>query len=74
MHALRSPLDDLMDLMRELALYEHKYRMHSDEFFAKYSQGKLSDDKDFVLWAGEYQVFRDYKSKFEQQWGKLHAA
>jgi len=31
--------------------------MESEEFFDRYSQGLLSDEEDFVEWAGNYQHF-----------------
>jgi hypothetical protein len=52
-----SPLDALIALTKQLNVYEIKYQMSSEDFFAKYNQGKTSDDEVFVEWAGNYQHY-----------------
>jgi len=52
-----SPLDALIALAKQLNTYEIQYQLDSAEFFTKYSQGKTSDDEDFVEWAGSYQHY-----------------
>jgi hypothetical protein len=52
-----SPLDALVDLAKQLNVYETQYQMDSAEFFTKYSQGETSDDEVFVEWAGNYQHY-----------------
>jgi hypothetical protein len=52
-----SPLDALIALTKQLNIYEIKYQMSSEDFFAKYSQGETSDDEVFVKWAGNYQHY-----------------
>lgn len=52
-----SPLDALVAIAKQLNVYEMKYQMNSEEFFAKYSQGEISDDEDFVEWSGNYQHY-----------------
>lgn len=51
-----SPLDALVAIAKQLNIYEIKYQMDSEEFFAKYNQGETPDDEDFVEWSGNYQV------------------
>lgn len=52
-----SPLDALIALVKTLRTYENQYQMESEEFFDHYSQGLLSDEEDFVEWAGNYKHF-----------------
>jgi hypothetical protein len=52
-----SPIDALVALTRALVAREQRYRMTSDEFFARYQEGKLGDSADFVEWAGDYQHY-----------------
>lgn len=52
-----SPLDALIALVKTLRTYENRYQMESEEFFDRYSQGLLSDEEDFVEWAGNYKHF-----------------
>ncbi|MEH1841048.1 MAG: hypothetical protein V7L20_20390 [Nostoc sp.] len=62
-----SPLDALIAITKQLNTYEIKYRMNSEDFFAKYSQGETSDDEVFIEWAANYQHYlalhQDIKSK-----------
>jgi len=62
-----STLDALDALLRSLAIYEQKYQMSSDEFYASYLAGKLEDTKDFVEWAGDYQHYIELKREIEKK-------
>ena len=44
----------LVQLEKILRDYESKYRMKSEEFYAKYNRGQLADDRDYVTWAGYF--------------------
>jgi len=52
-----SSLDALVAIAKQLNIYEIKYQMDSEEFFAKYTQGETSDDEDFIEWSGNYQHY-----------------
>jgi predicted Abi (CAAX) family protease len=52
-----SPLDALIALVKTLRTYENQYQMESEELYDRYSQGLLSDEEDFMEWAGNYQLF-----------------
>jgi len=52
-----SPLDGLVALLRALVAPEQRYQMSSDEFFARYQEGKRGDSADFVEWAGDSQHY-----------------
>jgi len=52
-----SPLDALVDLAKQLNVYETQYQIDSAEFFTQYSQGETSDDEVFIEWAGNYQHY-----------------
>lgn len=73
-HAKNSPLDELLELLRTLVSYEQKYQMRSEEFYGRYSRGELEDEGDFIIWAGKYQVFLNFKAELERQWAKMQAA
>lgn len=62
-----SAIDALSALSRSLVLYEQKYQMSSDEFYANYLEGKLEDSKDFVEWAGDYQHYIALKHNLEEK-------
>lgn len=54
-----SLLDAFVAVVKQLKECEIRYQMDSEDFFAKYQQGKTSDDEDFVEWAGNYKHFLD---------------
>ena len=64
-----SPLDALIAIVKQLSNYETQYHMDSEEFFTQYSQGKTSDDEDFIEWANQYQHYlalhQDVESKLQ---------
>jgi hypothetical protein len=62
-----SALDALDALLKSLVVYEQKYQMSSDEFYAHYLSGKLEDSKDFVEWAGDYQHYIELKLALEER-------
>ena len=45
-----SPLDALVAVTKRLSTYESQQQMDSEEFFDRYSRGKLSDGA--CLWSG----------------------
>ena len=49
-----SPLDALIEIVKRLSILESQHHMDSEEFFFRYSQGKMPDDAEFVEWANDY--------------------
>jgi len=49
-------LESLVDEMRKL---EERYGMSTIEFYARFSEGKMGDHRDFIRWAGAFQVYQD---------------
>ena len=43
-----SPLDALIGLAKRLAEYEIRHGLESEDFFNRYTQGKLGDDAPYV--------------------------
>ena len=62
----QSPIDDLLDLAARLMALEKKYSMKSSEFHERFERGEMGDDKDFIWWAGLYDLFRDLKTRVEK--------
>ena len=52
-----SPVDALVTVTKRLSGYEDRYRITSEDFFDKFSKGKMEDSTDFVEWANDYQHF-----------------
>jgi uncharacterized protein YfaA (DUF2138 family) len=62
-------LDDLHALDRELAAFELKYRMLSEDFFALYQQGRVEDSLDIHEWAGLYKAKLNLKDLLRERLG-----
>ena len=60
-------MDDLLDLMRQLIIFEQQYNMSSDVFYARFMLGEMGDAMDFVRWAGRYDIFLHLKKELEAQ-------
>jgi hypothetical protein len=52
-----SPLDALIMVTKRLSLYENKYQWDSEDFFDRYSKGKLTDEVDFIEWSNDYRHY-----------------
>ena len=61
-----SPLDDLVELVRDLVLLEQQYGIDSAEFYEQFQQGKLGDDLDYFDWATKFEMYCQTKEEMEQ--------
>lgn len=50
----------------DLAQYESKYNMKTEDFYRQFENGAFGDDDDFMLWAGIYELLKDSKNKLEK--------
>lgn len=48
---------ELEEIQRHLQAFEQKYRLSSEEFYARYEAGKLEDSADFMEWSSFYDMF-----------------
>lgn len=62
-------LDDLHALDRELAAFESKYQMLSEDFFALYQRGGVEDSLDIHEWAGLYKAKLNLKDMLRERLG-----
>jgi hypothetical protein len=62
-------LDDLHVLDHELAAFESKYHVLSEDFFALYQQGQVEDSLDIHQWAGLYQAQLNLKDMLRERLG-----
>ncbi len=60
-----SPVEDLVEVSRDLRDMELEYGMTSDEFAAKFNRGEMGDDTDFIEWIGLYEMYRAAKKSIE---------
>ena len=62
-----SPLEALLALSRSLATFEQRHGMSSEEFYSRYTEGILGDERDLVEWAGDYQHYLKLKEELERK-------
>jgi hypothetical protein len=43
-------------LQQQLAQFEQQYHLSSQDFYARYSQGEMGDDMDFIEWASTVEM------------------
>ncbi len=67
-HALdhTTPLDDSVQLIRDLAQYEIRYGMDSANFSARFEAGELGDAVDLIRWADKFEIYEEAKAELNQ--------
>ena len=48
---------NFIELTRMLEKYERKFGYSTIEFFRRYSEGKLGDKDEYMMWAGVYHLY-----------------
>jgi hypothetical protein len=61
-----SPLDDFIQITKELGRWELQYKMSSDDFYAKFQKGEMGDKMDFMKWATDFEVYQKKKTKLDR--------
>ncbi|MCB8943978.1 MAG: hypothetical protein H6658_09505 [Ardenticatenaceae bacterium] len=51
------PIEELLQLERQLAELEQTHNLASAEFHRLYQAGQMGDDVQFVAWAGRYRLY-----------------
>ena len=67
----RSPIDDLIRLVRELTLLEQKHGLSSSEFYQRYQRGEMGDELDVMRWATEYEIYQEMKEDLDYTFSLL---
>jgi hypothetical protein len=62
-----SPLDTLVAIAKRLSLYEQEKKMSSEDFFAQYMSGELSEDLTFIEWANDYRHYLALHQEIQQK-------
>jgi len=68
-----TPLDDLIDLTRDMVYLEIKYKMSSEEFYRKFNKGEMGDRMEIIRWAGWYEMHKSLKESLDKVWFKHKA-
>ncbi len=46
-----------LNLKLDLKTFETKYNLNSEKFYQQFSQGELTDNEEFIIWSGLYEMF-----------------
>ena len=57
---------EISRMQTSLKKYEEKYDMSTNQFYKLFEKGEIGDDKDYMLWAGIYELQMDSKQKLTQ--------
>jgi hypothetical protein len=60
-----TPLDDFVQVIRDLTQYEIRRGMDSSSFFARFEAGELDDDIDLIRWANKYEIYQETKAELD---------
>jgi hypothetical protein len=60
-----SPLDDFIQITKELARLELQYKLDSAEFYARFQAGQMGDALDFMCWATKYEIHENLKANLK---------
>ncbi len=53
----------LNDLYQNMAYFEKKYGMKTEEFYQKFISGSLGDDMDFFEWKASTEIYNELKEE-----------
>ena len=61
-----APLDDFVQVVRDLTQYEIRHGMNSASFFTRFKAGELGDEIELIRWANKVDIYREIKTELEQ--------
>ena len=61
-----SPLDDFVELVRDLVLLEQQYGVDSARFYERFQRGELGDNLDYFSWATKFEMYCQAREEMEQ--------
>lgn len=56
----------IINMQIELKNFEDKYDMSTKYFYQKFESGLLGDDKDYMIWAGTYEMLLGNRERLEE--------
>lgn len=62
---ISSMQNEIAEMQSELVKYEKKYNLETKDFYRDFELGKFGDEKDYMFWAGIYELQIDSKNKLE---------
>ena len=53
----------IINIQLDLKSFEKKYGLSSKNFYQKFKSGEFSDDEDYIIWAGIYEMLNQNKKR-----------
>jgi hypothetical protein len=60
-----APVDDFVQLVRDLTLLEQKYGLDSAEFYERYRRGEMGDKMETKRWASKFEIYEEMKKDLD---------
>lgn len=67
----RAPIDDFVQLVRDLTLLEQKHGLISAEFYERYQRGEMGDEIEFMRWASKFEIYEEMKGDLDKTFSLL---
>jgi hypothetical protein len=66
-----APIDDFVQLVRDLTLLEQKYGLGSAEFYERYQRGEMGDEMELMRWATKFEIYKEMKDDLDTTFSLL---
>ncbi len=66
-----APMDDFVQLVRDLTLLEQKHGLDSAEFYERYQRGEMGDDVEIMRWASKFEIYKEMKEDLDNTFSLL---
>ena len=60
-----APIDDFVQLVRDLTLLEQKHGLSSTEFYNRYQRGEMGDEMEIMRWASKFEIYEEMKEDLD---------
>ena len=66
-----APMDDFVQLVRDLTLLEQKHGLSAAEFYKRYQLGEMGDEMEIMRWASKFEIFGEMKEDLDNTFSLL---
>jgi hypothetical protein len=66
-----APIDDFVQLVRDLTLLEQKHGLSSAEFYERYQRGEMGDEVESMRWASKFEIYEEMKEDLDKTFSLL---
>lgn len=66
-----APIDEFVQLVRDLTLLEQKHGVSSAVFYERYQRGEMGDEIEFMRWATKFEIYEEMKKDLDKTFSLL---